>query len=53
MTDKQNGSSGSEPATVEDFPMPFNLPCVATTSTTTGGNCSLATSAKPVPSKDC
>jgi len=30
---------------VEDFPIPFTLPCSATTSTAIGGSCSIATSA--------
>ena len=45
ITDTDNGgASGSDPATVSDFPMGFTMPCVTTASTTTGGACSVATS---------
>jgi hypothetical protein len=45
ITDTDNGgASGSDPATVSDFPMGFTMPCTATTSTTVGGACAVATS---------
>jgi hypothetical protein len=45
ITDADNGgASGSDPATVSDFPMGFTMPCAATASTTAGATCSVATS---------
>ena len=47
LTDKQNGSGGSDSATVQDFTRSFAVPCVATGSTD-GASCTLATSADAV-----
>jgi hypothetical protein len=45
ITDANNGgASGSDPATVSDFPLGVTMPCVATASTSIGGACSVATS---------
>jgi acyl-homoserine lactone acylase PvdQ len=45
LTDANNGgASGSDPATVSDFPLGVTMPCAATTSTLIGGACSVATS---------
>jgi serine protease AprX len=48
VTDRQSGSSGSEPATVQDMPFEFTVPCGATADTTIGGECRVATSADAV-----
>jgi Tol biopolymer transport system component len=45
LTDKLNGSSGTEPATVSDFTFPVTIPCAPTTSTATGSLCSISTTA--------
>jgi hypothetical protein len=46
ITDKLNGHAGTLPGTAEDlFRFPFTIPCVATADTTTGGACSLSTTA--------
>ena len=46
MTDKFNGHAGTLPGTAEDlFRYPFTIPCAATADTTTGGTCSLNTTA--------
>jgi acyl-homoserine lactone acylase PvdQ len=45
ITDTNNGGAGgSDPATVSDIPLGATMPCAATASTTTGGDCSVATS---------
>jgi acyl-homoserine lactone acylase PvdQ len=45
ITDTNNGgASGSDPATVQDIPLGATMSCVATTGTTIGGACSVATS---------
>jgi hypothetical protein len=43
LTDKQNGSSGTMPATGVDTSFPVTVPCAATGSTTIGGTCALTT----------
>jgi hypothetical protein len=46
LTDKTSGTSGTDGATVQDFPFSFNVPCFPTTSDTTiGSTCSLSTTA--------
>jgi hypothetical protein len=42
ITDRQNGASENEPATVEGNPFPFTVPCTATAASGTGGACSLS-----------
>jgi acyl-homoserine lactone acylase PvdQ len=44
ITDSDNGGGGSDPATVSDVPLTATMSCAATAGTTTGGDCSLATS---------
>jgi hypothetical protein len=44
ITDRNNGSSGSDLATTEDSPLPMTASCVATSSTSIGGTCSLSSS---------
>jgi hypothetical protein len=44
LTDRSNGPSGDEPATVQASPFRFAVPCTATVSTTTGSSCSLTSS---------
>ncbi len=48
ISDHYNGPSLTEAATVIDIPFPVNGTCVATTSTTIGGTCSVATTANAV-----
>ena len=48
VTDRLNGSSGNEPATVSDFTFPVTIPCNPTTSTATGSLCSVTTTANTV-----
>jgi hypothetical protein len=43
LTDKLNGSPAVESATVQDFPLEVPVSCVATASTSTGGNCAVTT----------
>jgi hypothetical protein len=46
VTDHFNGPSpggGTDPGTVIDLPLPVNMPCTATPSTTIGGTCSVNT----------
>jgi hypothetical protein len=50
MTDKINGTSGTDGATVQDFPFSFTVPCSTTPPTTpgigsVGSTCSVATTA--------
>jgi hypothetical protein len=49
VTDDNNGgASGSDPATVSDFPLGVKMSCAATASTSVGGACSVATSLNAV-----
>jgi hypothetical protein len=48
ISDHYNGAGLNEPATVQDVPFPTTVPCGATTSTSTGGFCSVATSANAI-----
>jgi Tol biopolymer transport system component len=48
ITDRKNGPSSNEEGTVSDFDLAFTVPCVATTSTLTGGSCTLSTTADAV-----
>ena len=48
ISDHYNGPSLTEAATVIDIPFPVNGTCVATTSTTIGGTCTVATTANAV-----
>jgi hypothetical protein len=41
ITDRSNGASQNEPATVQRNPFGFTVPCAATTNTATGGSCSV------------
>jgi hypothetical protein len=44
VTDKDNGPSGTESATIGDLALSATAPCAATVSTTVGGTCSLTSS---------
>ena len=44
ITDRNNGSSGNDPATGQDTTFPMTASCVATSSTSIGGTCSLTSS---------
>jgi hypothetical protein len=53
MTDKNNGGSGVEPATVKTIPyyspaLPVTLPCVPTADTSVGSTCSVSTTADAI-----
>jgi len=48
ISDHYNGPSLTEAATVTDLPLPVNVSCASTTSTTIGGTCSVDTSANAV-----
>jgi hypothetical protein len=49
VTDDNNGgASGSDPATVSDFPLGVKMSCAATVSTSVGGTCSVATTLNAV-----
>lgn len=43
ITDRSNGPTGSEPATTEDTRFPVTVPCAATSTSTVGGTCAVAT----------
>jgi hypothetical protein len=45
LTDQRNGSSAIEEGTVQDFDLPFVIPCAATSSTLDGATCSVTTAA--------
>ena len=45
LTDKLNGTSATDSATVQDLTMRVAVPCTATGSTTTGADCSVSTTA--------
>jgi hypothetical protein len=44
ITDRNNGASGTDPATGQDTPFPITTPCAATASTSVGATCSLTSS---------
>jgi hypothetical protein len=44
ITDKLNGASQDEPATVSDVELPVTVPCATTGSSTIGSTCSVTTS---------
>jgi hypothetical protein len=44
-TDRASGPGADEPATTQDFPFQFAVPCQATADTTTGGACAVDTTA--------
>jgi N-acetylneuraminic acid mutarotase len=44
ITDKLNGPTQTDGATVEDFPYSFTLPCAVTSDTTVGSTCAVTTS---------
>ena len=48
LTDRLNGTSGTEPGTVTDFDLEFAVPCTATASASVGATCSVTTSADAV-----
>ena len=48
VTDRNNGPSGTEPATGQTTNFTFTMPCTATGSTTTGSICSATTTADAV-----
>jgi hypothetical protein len=48
ISDHYNGPSLTEAATVTDLPLPVNVSCASTTSTTIGGTCTVDTSANAV-----
>ncbi len=48
ITDKQNGATGDEPATVSDLAFPVTVPCAGTTDTTVGATCAVTTTADSV-----
>jgi hypothetical protein len=43
MTDRYNGASGSDAATVTDMPLPVAVPCSPTAETTIGAKCAITT----------
>ena len=43
ITDRANGTSGSDAATTQDLPFPVTVPCTATADTTVGAACSVTT----------
>jgi hypothetical protein len=45
IVDKLNGQDEVESATMEEIPLPFTIPCSATTSGTIGSSCATSTSA--------
>jgi hypothetical protein len=48
ISDTYNGGTLDQPATVEDTPFEFTIPCGATAEATIGANCSLDTTANAV-----
>jgi hypothetical protein len=48
VTDKYNGGTLADTATVNDFPFVFTVPCAATTDVNVGSTCSVTTSADAV-----
>jgi hypothetical protein len=48
ITDKLNGSSPVDPATVSDLDFPVTVPCATTVDTNVGSTCSIATTADSV-----
>jgi hypothetical protein len=48
VTDRYNGASLNDPATVTDLPVRFTVPCASTTDPATGGTCSVVTTADSV-----
>jgi TolB protein len=48
VTDRYNGPSLTDPATVQDIPLPIGVPCAGTTDTTVGSTCTVSTSANAV-----
>lgn len=48
ITDNYNGPSGSDPGTVIDFPFAVTVACAATSDTTGGSTCAVATTANAV-----
>jgi hypothetical protein len=48
MTDRYNGASQADAATVVDIPFSFTVPCVPTDETNIGSTCSVTTSADSV-----
>jgi hypothetical protein len=45
LTDKLNGTSATDSATVQDISTSFAVPCVATGAAATGGDCDVSTTA--------
>jgi uncharacterized repeat protein (TIGR01451 family) len=48
LTDKLNGPDGTEAGTVSDFDLNIAVPCAATPSTATGGDCRVSTTADAI-----
>jgi uncharacterized repeat protein (TIGR01451 family) len=48
ITDRRNGATGTDTATVSDVPYSFTVPCTATASTSVGSTCTLATTADSI-----
>jgi hypothetical protein len=48
ITDRLNGSAGTEAATVSEISFPVTVPCAATSDTNIGGTCAISTSANTV-----
>lgn len=48
ISDHYNGPGLNEAATVQDIPFPTTVPCAATTDTSIGGFCSVATTANAI-----
>ncbi|MGH2978552.1 MAG: DUF11 domain-containing protein, partial [Solirubrobacterales bacterium] len=48
ITDRLNGDTGNDTATVSDTPYMFTIPCAATGSTSVGATCSLSTTADAI-----
>jgi hypothetical protein len=45
ITDRASGAAGDEPATLDDFPYTFAVPCQTTADTTVGSTCAVSTTA--------
>jgi hypothetical protein len=48
VTDRYNGTSGTEAGTVVDFPFPVTIPCSTTADPAIGGTCAITTSYEAV-----
>jgi uncharacterized repeat protein (TIGR01451 family) len=48
ITDRRNGATGIDTATMSDVPYSFTVPCTATANTSIGSTCTLATTADSI-----